>query len=289
MHNKSTYPPVIILGMHRSGTTMLTRLLEEAGLFLGVEKEANNEALFFLHLNEWILKRLNGSWNTPWDVIDPDEETRNEIIGFLEGKLSSRSRASFLGRELYSSYKSVRDVDFPWGWKDPRNTLTALLWGVIFPEAKFLHIYRNPIDIAESLRKRETKMYKNRYKRLLKKLLTMDFTKDYLSKEMMSIHAGIKLWGDYTRRALMLGDIYPGQILHFKYEEFLDNPVRIINEIFDFIGLKADPQRIQNLCQSVNLDRKYAFLKKDELLEVYADIKKLDIVKRLKYDEIFRQ
>lgn len=38
--------PVIILGMHRSGTTMITKILENLGLFVGVEKEINHEALF---------------------------------------------------------------------------------------------------------------------------------------------------------------------------------------------------------------------------------------------------
>ena len=31
-------PPVIIVGMHRSGTTMLSQLLERLGLFTGEKK-----------------------------------------------------------------------------------------------------------------------------------------------------------------------------------------------------------------------------------------------------------
>lgn len=41
------HQPIIILGMHRSGTTMITQLLENLGLFVGTEKEVNHEALFF--------------------------------------------------------------------------------------------------------------------------------------------------------------------------------------------------------------------------------------------------
>lgn len=40
-------PPIIIVGMHRSGTTMITKMLENLGLFVGDQKEINNEALFF--------------------------------------------------------------------------------------------------------------------------------------------------------------------------------------------------------------------------------------------------
>ncbi|MBK8351014.1 MAG: hypothetical protein IPL21_04765 [Saprospirales bacterium] len=38
--------PIIILGMHRSGTTMITKMLENLGLFVGAEKEINHESLF---------------------------------------------------------------------------------------------------------------------------------------------------------------------------------------------------------------------------------------------------
>jgi hypothetical protein len=40
--------PVIILGMHRSGTTMVTKLLEEVGLFVGDRLDENHEAVLFL-------------------------------------------------------------------------------------------------------------------------------------------------------------------------------------------------------------------------------------------------
>lgn len=39
--------PVIIIGMHRSGTSMLTRVLQRAGLFMGEHREENDESLFF--------------------------------------------------------------------------------------------------------------------------------------------------------------------------------------------------------------------------------------------------
>ncbi len=41
------YSLVIILSMHRFETTMLTKLLEQLGIFMDWRKEKNNEALFF--------------------------------------------------------------------------------------------------------------------------------------------------------------------------------------------------------------------------------------------------
>jgi len=65
MKNNSARPPIIIIGMHRSGTGMLTLLLEELCLFIGKEKEENNEALFFFRINEWLLHQCGAAWDHP--------------------------------------------------------------------------------------------------------------------------------------------------------------------------------------------------------------------------------
>ena len=52
----SNRPPVIILGMHRSGTSMITGFLQKLGLFVGEELDDNNESLFFFKLNHWMFK-----------------------------------------------------------------------------------------------------------------------------------------------------------------------------------------------------------------------------------------
>jgi len=40
-------PPIVIIGMHRSGTSIVTRMLGQLGLFVGKKKDMNHEALFF--------------------------------------------------------------------------------------------------------------------------------------------------------------------------------------------------------------------------------------------------
>lgn len=44
--NESGQPPLIILGMHRSGKSILARLLEKLGLFAGYCRESNNKPTF---------------------------------------------------------------------------------------------------------------------------------------------------------------------------------------------------------------------------------------------------
>jgi hypothetical protein len=44
---------------------MITRMLENLGLFVGKRKEENHEALFFKRINNWLLKQSGGAWDYP--------------------------------------------------------------------------------------------------------------------------------------------------------------------------------------------------------------------------------
>ena len=57
--------PIIFIGMHRSGTSMLGRLLESLGLFAGTRKDPNNEAVFFQQINDWLLTQCGARWDMP--------------------------------------------------------------------------------------------------------------------------------------------------------------------------------------------------------------------------------
>ena len=43
----ASLPPVIVIGMHRSGTSLLARLLRAGGVFMGAWRNNHDEAQFF--------------------------------------------------------------------------------------------------------------------------------------------------------------------------------------------------------------------------------------------------
>src|SRR5205085_11588726 len=63
-------PPVILLGTHRSGTSLIARLLDELGLFQGAELQEDHESVYFLEVNDLLLKRVGASWDNPAPVRD---------------------------------------------------------------------------------------------------------------------------------------------------------------------------------------------------------------------------
>lgn len=288
--NFNALPPVIIIGMHRSGTSILARILEELGLFVGYKKnEKNNEALFFYKLNEWMLDQANATWDNPHNFNFINDFFKKEIVRVLNFHLKGFRRFEYLGFKNFLKYKDVRNLDFPWGWKDPVNTFTVNIWKEIFPKAKVLHIYRNPVDVAESLRNREILVKKNfhrNFKKVVKEILLLGKVYYQYSLRIQNLLEGIKLWQEYVEKALSLDADFKENILHLRYETFLESPEEILKNILTFLGLKVKESDIFKVAKNISSDRKFAFTREKELIEVYNQIRDKDIMKKLGYYNI---
>ncbi len=145
--------------MHHSGTSMITGIFKKIGLFIGWELGDHYEARFFLHRNEKILKSCNGGWDNPDSInhLLNHKNIRKKLMEKLKKDLNSLNSISFLGPKYYFKYRSIFNINLPWGWKDPRNTFLLSFWLYVFPNAKIIHIFRNGIYVAQSLRIREKK------------------------------------------------------------------------------------------------------------------------------------
>jgi Sulfotransferase family len=287
------HPPCIIIGMHRSGTSLLTSILEKFGLFTGhtQDDDDNHEAIFFRRLNEWLLHQANASWDNPYNFnfIGPDLK---EILGAaLKISLKSRNREQYLGPAHTCNYTDIGNLDFPWGWKDPRNTFTVDLWGEVFPDAKLLHIYRNPVDVAASLRQREITMNLH-----LRGLIDKHGIEDIINRRtsrginfqfsprVEHIEEGIKLWHQYVTKAFSLGEAYGNRCMHVKYEDFLEQPHEILASISSFMGITVDETKIAHSAAHINSNRGYAYTKNAELLKAHDKIKDDQLVISLGYN-----
>jgi hypothetical protein len=243
MHTK---PPIIIIGMHRSGTTMLSKVLESAGLYQGWRKEENNESTFFIKLNEWILRELGGRWDVPENMVDIATHSPahlKAIVTYLKGQLDSPRSAEYLGVRGYLEKRSILNQQSNWCWKDPRTTLTLDLWLRIFPEAKIVHIVRHGVDVANSLRERtnnflsrNTSAYQGRrwgYSVAGKRGVFVD------APRCLSLEGGFSLWEAYVESATKYREELLERYLEFKYEDLLAAPREVVSKIFDFCDLDA--------------------------------------------------
>ncbi len=279
--------PVIIIGMHRSGTSMLTMLLKELGLFVGKDLDPFklHESMYFISINDWLLYQSNASWDNVYNYQFMDEFMVEKAIPIVRGELAGKRRKKYLGRQA-SKVKNIANLDIPWAWKDPRTTITIDVWKRIFPNAKILHIYRNPIDVAQSLRERELMIREHGKLEFFVKILKfLDYkTVQTLSPRMLHLEEGVKLWEVYVRKALSLTDTYGDDVMHIRYEDFLETPAPILKEITDFISLPTEIPSIEKAVEHVDASRKFAFLKNEELVETYRKIQQHPLLQQLHYE-----
>ena len=129
---------VVVLGMHRSGTSLLTGSLEAAGLNLGEvnnaaphNRKGNKENEAIRDLNDALLTKAGAAWNAP-----PD--------GQVPWARADEERA----RSLVEPY--IR-AGRPWGFKDPRTVWTIEGWLRLLPGARLVGVFRHPSLVVRSL------------------------------------------------------------------------------------------------------------------------------------------
>ncbi len=285
-----THPPVIIIGMHRSGTSMLTDILEDLGLFMGRRQNQNAEATFFKHLNVWLLRQAGAAWDQPEPVSSLiADATRRELFGdFLRYTLTSPRAVSFLGWQRYFRYHDVARLDMPWGWKDPRSTFTLPFWLDLFPDARVIHIYRHGVDVANSLRVRSQAglshfaTWKQWHRRLAFSWWNQLSPKLYVRH--FSLAEGFALWETYTQQAdSHIAALPPERTRIVQYEGFLADPATILHDLCEFVGVPARSEIIQPAIARINPARAHAFEQDPELREFYLHVKNSPQMNRYGY------
>ncbi|HRY36597.1 MAG TPA: hypothetical protein P5230_01795 [Candidatus Magasanikbacteria bacterium] len=144
---------ILILGMHRSGTSALSGVLNILGLDFGDKlmpptKDNSkgyfeNQNLYFI--NEKILKILG----TTWDDIGefPSDFLKNPELEQIRKELKEVIKKELADKKIF-------------GIKDPRLCLLLPLYEEVLKdfgcEIKTITVWRNEVEIAESLQKRDS-------------------------------------------------------------------------------------------------------------------------------------
>ena len=283
--------PIIILGMHRSGTSMVTEFLQAQGLFIGKKLEDNHESVFFVDLNTQIMQRSSATWDYPKPVLDffACKDAVNMTAAALAEDLSSRQIKHFFNQGRLDTYTQ------PWGWKDPRTVFTLPLWLRLFPQAKLIYIVRNGIDVAKSLMVREKKLLTTRtarFDRRMKKLSLrshLDRAGYKGSPRCLSMQGGFDLWSEYMQQADENLHDLNNEILTVRYEDILQHPQKHLAELANFCGLKVATETIEQASGQIDNSRALAFADDPELSAFYQRVKQNQWMTRFDYGTISRR
>lgn len=142
-----------LLGMHRSGTSLLAGMLQALGVWLGPAEDLlgpqpDNPEGFFEHpalmgLDEAVLDRADSAWDDPApdlarvQALASDPLLQAQARLWLRGLWRSRPEGAVLT-----------------AFKDPRLCYTAGFWQAQVPALQGLVVLRHPLAVARSLRAR---------------------------------------------------------------------------------------------------------------------------------------
>lgn len=135
---------LIITGMHRSGTSLTASILERAGLNLGT------------NLNPPAPDNRHGFFED------------RELVQFHQDLLHARGETLFVTAPLALAPSATEmerahtlatrfaDQNIL-AWKDPRAVLFLDLWAAVLPGARYLFVYRSPLEVLFSLMRRKNR------------------------------------------------------------------------------------------------------------------------------------
>ncbi len=164
---------LVVLGMHRSITSLVTKGLADNKVYVGDKLMPPNggnpngywEDVDFVRMNNRLLSLAGGSWRNP-----PSEER------ILSLKKKHGSEIEDLIRKKEERVKEIyfRENEQIWGWKDPRTILTIKLYLPYLTNLHFILCFREPLQVAKSLNR----------------------------TEKVPIQEGMNLWREYNRRMI---------------------------------------------------------------------------------------
>jgi hypothetical protein len=218
---------IIVLGMHRSGTSAFARGMAALGVYLGdnfLDAQEDNPTGYWedkgiFDLNERVLAAMGLNW-TDAALID-DKSWKLEAVQALRIEATD-----YLGNKL-----AIRPV---WGFKDPRTIRLLPFWRSVFEELgaddRYLIAIRNPLSVAASL------AYRNGIDQAPAHVLWLAYMVPYLSEiasrqfvaadyDLLMIDPSGQLERIARTLELPLGEESRSEIVRFR-DEYLDPDLR---------------------------------------------------------------
>jgi len=187
---------LVIVGMHRSGTSMITQWLYRCGLFIGNNligpaignEQGHFEDEDFLRLHRKFLKKRNF----------PDS-------GFIHKNHRQFQLSELEKMELKGVIETKSLKHGEWGWKEPRTTLFLDDYNQMIPGAFYVLVVRSFNATVNSLIVRQHKMEEKRFqtKKGFSRLKWKLFKRQSLDKMYQKeTNRYLKIWIYYYERIL---------------------------------------------------------------------------------------
>lgn len=254
-------PPLFILGHWRSGTTLLHNMLtkDPSAAYM-----TTYQALFPNNLSsKWLFKtlmRINMPDKRPSDGVKlsidfPQEDefsfSNCQPNAYYNFFYFPKRYKTYYENSVYHKNLTEKEIKFWYKtydtllkkaaintkgerviFKNPVNTARIDKILKLYPDAKFLYIYRNPITVFHSTQRFLQQLYPT--------LWFHKVEKSFINKMIFEVYE--LLMNDYLEQKSM---IPPGNLMELRFEEFEQNPLKEIEKIYSEL-LKEDFSAVQH-------------------------------------------
>lgn len=221
---------VFITGVPRSGTTRFYDVVTQAPEFHRargsyIETHVLGKiGQFHDYRNVKPMYRFLGTPGLKENGLDTAIASLKHMVGIK--KQQYYVRAFFYWTKRYAQMSRIVE-------KTPLHCRSMDYLKFCLPRAKFFFMYRHPLNVYASMRRR------------LKK--EIELGRDPAGWQWMQKDAEqfAIFYGDIVTDALTYADLMPGDVFLLNYERFTDDPAATVKDAFDFIGVRFDPNYLE--------------------------------------------
>jgi hypothetical protein len=209
--------PIFIVGMPRSGTTLLSAMLD-AHSRIAITPETH----FYTRCGSE--EGENASVEAVWECLAQqpgvqDMALSDEEVERLWGRVRARSRPrpADLLQALGATYAERSGAEV-WGEKTPDHLVHVPTILRDFPRAAVLCIVRDPRDVCLSLRG--------------------------LPWNEKSLPEAAWTWRRYAQKSTRWQETFPDRVRQVRYEDVLDRPADVLRTVVDWLGASFEEQML---------------------------------------------
>lgn len=304
IQNQSFFP-IFILGLHRSGTSILYKTLSDTKRFniLTAYHIFYYDSLVYNHINHIekikkdelndLFQRKGISTRKTDNILVSSDYAYEYMYIFSDQnysfKITVKNKPLF--DEIYNKLKFISSNDYPILLKNPFDFSNFIFIKSIYPNARFIFIHRNPLWIINSTMRLYKSIYKNKneylglfsktyeqsYDNKLLLLLNKLLYCSYFSPGVLeAIHTCSKKLNYYLKN---IGKLLKNDYISIRYEDFCKEPYTEISKIMKFLHLECEidfknpiEQRNLDLVPEVEFLKEYICKKMEGYLQ-YLDYK----------------
>ena len=234
---------LLVIGMHRSGTSAVSGWLHHGGIHMGDDLLAGTQNNVRGHFEDNLILEFHRK-------ISKDRNIHDWKITEETGVIWNDQEKDFLSKFVIDRNNNQKQ----WGVKEPRLCLYIAEWKSFLPSADYLILYRHYSEVAKSLVNREIRNYLMRYN--IK--INNDLTNKFSSILKARVRFYINVWKFYNSQILKNVPFESNNYYCLEFKNFNDRKCQLKEWLYEinYKFIESDPEFVNMKLLTSNISIK---------------------------------